>query len=323
MKYLEPYKRRYEILDNIQKNFNASNIDSDMFREIPRRVYRYSSLTDYAIKDIFENQITLINPYKFNDVHDSFYQVFSEEKEILEYNYLYNSSKNFGSDFPLSLDQYLNLAKESSKAYHPFARKNLLIKSFTSSSKNLVLWGNYANENKGICIEYDTEHESFNYLYPVVYNNKILSHNILDEQLTEENITLTLIMSAIHKKEDWNYEKEWRIIYPNLYSIYYNDFSEQYMPIKIGKPTKVILGYNFFGKHIENNMEEQAKIIKLIKILDAKNIPTKSIILNHGELEEKKLDIKALLNTFDRYKKNKITYEDLQIFVYNEDKLFY
>lgn len=104
--------------------------------------------------------------------------------------------------------------------------KELVVSCFSKSSDSILMWGHYANNNRGACIEFDNE--SF---LDVVYSNKrskmrikkimykILWKNYSGAETNFTNSNESKYMLAIApflaKSSDWKYEKEVRCIYPN------------------------------------------------------------------------------------------------------------
>ncbi|MDE1311747.1 DUF2971 domain-containing protein [Vibrio aestuarianus subsp. cardii] len=78
--------------------------------------------------------------------------------------------------------------------------------SFTEEKDNLLMWSHYADEHRGMVIEFDTEHSFFNSdanykLLPVMYRKSRL--NKLGKHLMEP---------YFHKSNEWAYEKEHRLL---------------------------------------------------------------------------------------------------------------
>ena len=89
---------------------------------------------------------------------------------------------------------------------------------FTNEVENELLWTHYANEQRGICIEYDfsllpKNHPLRMYLYPILYKKSPLdiTKYIIDKT---NNNPLYPIHAAITKKIIYEYEKEWRVVFP-------------------------------------------------------------------------------------------------------------
>lgn len=85
-------------------------------------------------------------------------------------------------------------------------RQSIRICSFTETHKNPVVWSHYADEHRGICIEFDTDHIDIrnNLLRPVNYSNTV---PILEHKSWKDDR-----IAFFNKTEEWAYEKEWRYI---------------------------------------------------------------------------------------------------------------
>lgn len=81
----------------------------------------------------------------------------------------------------------------------------------TSKSTNMVMWSHYANEHKGICIEYKPNTIT---AWKVQYSDVYPTLNLMD--WVGNNITNNDIITAINTKlNDWSYEYEYRRILTN------------------------------------------------------------------------------------------------------------
>ena len=85
-------------------------------------------------------------------------------------------------------------------------RQRIRICAFTEIHKNSVVWSHYADEHRGICIEFDTDHIDIrnNLLKPVTYSNAVptLKHSSWADERE----------AFFNKTEEWAYEREWRYI---------------------------------------------------------------------------------------------------------------
>ncbi len=100
-------------------------------------------------------------------------------------------------------------------------RKLMKVCSFSEINNSLLMWGHYADNHRGFCLEYNLEGLGADYrlretLYPVIYTNQIYD-------LTQWALTLVTpdrgrfntelpILCVIHKCDEWKYEKEWRMV---------------------------------------------------------------------------------------------------------------
>lgn len=107
------------------------------------------------------------------------------------------------------------------------------LKSFSECFDNLLMWGTYADNYAGMCVEYDLRNMKKDYywhLFPVYYldkryNTKTYLHHSLDElrkyKFDPEDCDAEFLRDIyslyLAKSQFWNYEKEWRIVVPHLY----------------------------------------------------------------------------------------------------------
>jgi len=98
-------------------------------------------------------------------------------------------------------------------------RKLTKLCSFSAINDSLLMWGHYADNHRGFCIEYDLErleadHSLCRTLYPVIYTNEIYdltpwALTLVSPDRTQFNPELP-ILCVIHKCDEWKYEEEWR-----------------------------------------------------------------------------------------------------------------
>ena len=115
---------------------------------------------------------------------------------------------------------------------------------FSESSTNMPMWWHYADERKGICLEFDIKefHAPIPevYLMPVNYTDNLpdLTSSIL-EKSEKLNMQYALLHVCMHKQLSWNYEREWRVI--NFKHLSDNS-TGNLNSVKFIKPKKIILG---------------------------------------------------------------------------------
>lgn len=80
--------------------------------------------------------------------------------------------------------------------------------SFSAVPDHLLMWSHYANQHRGLCVEYDCREGTAmrTHLLPVKYENEMPSLSISDlhNSNTFEPLWLT-------KAKPWAYEQEWRL----------------------------------------------------------------------------------------------------------------
>jgi hypothetical protein len=93
--------------------------------------------------------------------------------------------------------------------------------SFSAVNDSLLMWAHYADNYKGLCIEYDLE--SLNAddpfrkdLHPVKYSNQFYDLRPFAENLiAKDRQSLNpfyINLCVMHKHTGWEYEQEWRMI---------------------------------------------------------------------------------------------------------------
>ena len=135
--------------------------------------------------------------------------------------------------------------------------------SFSERKDSMLMWAHYAGYHQGFCIEYDLENIPIldfrrRFLYPTIYSDEMFdATEHLMKGVEDENFNnLHLSLAALVKAKDWEYEKEWRLIFDG-------GLFENEQAYKICKPKMVCL-----GTKIKPDDQET-----LIEICTRRNIP--------------------------------------------------
>lgn len=129
---------------------------------------------------------------------------------------------------------------------------------FTTNPNSVVMWSHYANQHKGICIEFSrssmlSNAEVFKLLHPVRYTERLfdlvqvfsplISEIELDEIFSpgtpEFNADCYPILAACHKSIEWKYEDEWRLVFLDPAGRIEPKF---FLKARDIKPSRIILG---------------------------------------------------------------------------------
>lgn len=194
----------------------------------PQRLYMYFK-AEGAEKFLENHNLKLSDPRKCNDPFEC----------AIDYN---ASLKTTGYiDENPYYEQLNELYVRDLQAKWWEAHKNLRISCLTKEATNILMWAYYADGQKGICIEFDPSKDSlfFENLREVKYRTKLATINKgCGEELDYSEILITKAMQ-------WQHEKEWRVIFKDLYS--------DFFPISPQAITSVIFGcasasyYNDYG----------------------------------------------------------------------------
>jgi len=115
-------------------------------------------------------------------------------------------------------DRYAKLTKENSVG----VSSSFKLCSFSEVYNSMLMWAHYADYHKGFCVEYNVsawEESSFKrrFLYPVIYSNSMFNatdYFSYDNKNNDRN-NLYLSQTALIKSKEWEYEKEWRLVFSN------------------------------------------------------------------------------------------------------------
>jgi len=175
------------------------------------------------------------------------------------------------------IDAQFKVSSENYQYFSQRAQWGMKICSFSERVGSVVMWGHYANNHQGFCLEYDVEawppgEVRRRILYPVIYSAQLFdaTKHILQSMRSRDFNNLYGAMAATHKSPDWAYEKEWRLVLPMGES-----FQDQNYPM----PTPSAL---FLGARIQE--EDKATLVDIAR---QKGIPVYEMALSPTEFKLK------------------------------------
>jgi hypothetical protein len=116
-------------------------------------------------------------------------------------------------------DMYAKAMNQLSDNLSSIDRRYSRVACFTPERKSILMWSHYAASHTGYCIEYNTrkfEDGLLDFIYPVIYSNKRFDSTDLFKLGNREK-TNTILNHIIYKAKEWEYENEWRIIFPEIF----------------------------------------------------------------------------------------------------------
>lgn len=161
-------------------------------------------------------------------------------------------------------------------------KEEIAVCCFTEQVDNFLMWSHYADCYNGICLEYNKNEISDYLLAAVNYTDQLESaiKNITPGDLRRDNyrkLYLGAVKSVFSKQEQWQYEKEWRIVV----SVSSEDDKYIHMPI----PNKLYIGFKLYSKtDIRKDIIQKAKQLGIPKIVKTK-ISSKEYKLIHEPLK--------------------------------------
>lgn len=175
---------------------------SSLYKYLPARV---SFFDNYLIRAT--NKLGLNDPFEVNpsiDFFVSFCQVMKETR--------FGNTPEEIKSYLLSLPRNSNWRELGLTWY-----KNHGIVSLTETKDNLLMWSHYADEHRGLAVEFDITHEFFNTQYATDSNShtgKVQRVLYRKERLSD--VGDFFMEPYFHKSDEWAYEKEHRLLLPLL-----------------------------------------------------------------------------------------------------------
>lgn len=257
----------------IENYFNKDVEDKSYWLEykndnMPNSFFKYASAKPY-IYDLINDDLMFLP--KIKDLNDPFeIQVFYDIEKITN-EFTFKNRKVIKKVVGNETFEAEYIPKMNSEGIEEL--NNILydinenIKDKTSvvclSERNDInpMWAHYADNHKGICIEYDLKNCDNLFLktlcLPINYVEK--SDNTLDLSSivihNDYENSLFMLKTAITKSKDWKYEQEWRIIFFKPFPDYTDLYSDKHY-IQFIKPKAIYLGIE-----TEDEIEKKVKDI--------------------------------------------------------------
>lgn len=206
---------------------------------------------------------------KIRDSEDPFYEF---AKHIAQFDKnLQGKEEEFAN---VMSETALAQIKEIFSGYKVSFQNGYLVMCVSETKDEVLMWSHYASDHSGFCIEYNFQelgpyNPQSRLLCPVIYTDKLFdaSHYIMQPFLRKDHSFNNLfgIYPSISKSPKWEYEKEWRIVFP----LGPNASDEQRF-IRVPKPKALYVGVKAKSEDIE----------KLKEIAIKKSIPVYKMTLS-------------------------------------------
>lgn len=261
--YFENYfNNTNEYYDRVIESNNIKNENK------PPYLYKYTK-AEYGIEILKNNFIKMSKPNELNDINEgnliyssnnlyeynqqniaeSFIQIdelnFTEEDkknirnsseplnkltETIYFNNPYLPNNEKYKDFEIDIKNiYKEYQEKIIENFNDNLKEHVYIISFSEKKDNQVMWGNYADNFKGVCIEYNFRNNENNnkkskknpiieedflndFCNPVNYVEETDSSEDLKDIYNLKNKLKLLEKPFLTKFKEWDYEKEWRIL---------------------------------------------------------------------------------------------------------------
>lgn len=207
----------------------------------PKRLYKYRAFNVNTLRLLSEAEVYYADPTSFNDPLDSrptiqidadrialenlLYQMLARsvskeyaQKEIGNHRYMSSEYGDYKTD-PDTAAYYMRLLASNVKGllYKELGTRGVL--SLAERWDCPLMWSHYADEHRGLCIEYDMTDNACKDLHPVDYRmpRSIKVSDLIDWKIHRSTSAEQTIMKAFFfaKAPSWRYEREWReVVHP-------------------------------------------------------------------------------------------------------------
>jgi len=211
---------------------------------MPKHIYRYQPDIDNRRESLASDKVWLCSPDKYNDPYDCEFTISDVSVEA-------EAHKRLEKSFTGTNPELLAIGR--SKASQVVSQKLSEIKQwkqlckvccFNEDPTSMLMWGHYADNHRGFCIEYDLaspKAAQFRHkLYPVVYSDEPYDLTAWAKSLVNGSSSGAFnphgpILALVHKFKGWEYEREWRVLEVS------NDVKADY-DWSVPTPTRVFVG---------------------------------------------------------------------------------
>lgn len=182
----------------------------------PASLYKYYGDAPRNLDTIIANKMWYSAPCNFNDVFDC--EITVDETAIINCALQMNpDKKKIRPGSPMWKQVGRTMRREIKSFCSTFEEMRCAtgISCLSESDDSLLMWAHYANNHRGMCVEYDLTEINRQLLFtpvPIIYSDERVCYKTLNSDTAETDAVALLIRSLTSKSEEWSYEHEWRII---------------------------------------------------------------------------------------------------------------
>lgn len=243
------------------------------YTKAPNYLYKYYGDRKHNIDAVFNNKMWYSAPVRFNDPYDCDFAI-DEPATIdsLLQSIAYTNNMKRGSEAWKNACVALKKAFPSFRETLDTMKSSIGIACLSESFDTMLMWSHYANNHKGMCVEYNLMDFVTNLNFtpiPVIYSNEKSILEKLRINSIDEDILGFFLNSIVHKDTVWEYENEWRIVRDNNACGEQWDNGRQGALLNSVRPVSVILGCNaepeFEKEVIGKCNSEGIRVCKMVK----------------------------------------------------------
>ena len=223
--------------------------------DISNGLYSFRRINIHTINDLISDTITVSDPHTMNDPYDTL---------LLSWGNYHNENKQNR--------RYIDSYVKSMKYFR--------IRSFTKVDPNILsnvlMWSHYANEHKGMCVEYHFSGDFEKNTDSHICRFKNIIYRPQEDTVSLNCDAINTDLSLLTKLDSWKYENEVRLI--------------SYMPDQEGQYIPIQLDPNSYVKNIYFGMRCPPSDINLItKIMEGKNVSFYQLQPNYNDIFHPKI----------------------------------
>lgn len=191
------WKQDYEIAVYDYDIDKADKLKNEQLKKMNYRLFRYRTFNEYNVDNVKNKSMWMSYPDDFNDPFEFATRLKSDDTIL----------RLFGNEIP-DLKEIYERAKQKREKLRKKSLKEFTVCCFMEANDSELMWSHYTNGHQGFCIEYDFSEKRFNdFLYPVCYRDDVFEMDLSNPKKTYLSVQIT-------KSRAWEYENEWRIIFP-------------------------------------------------------------------------------------------------------------
>ena len=182
----------------------------------PASLFKYYGSTARNLENIKTNKMWYSAPCNFNDVFDC--EITVDENAIFNCALQMASPKmkiRAGSQMWKQIRETMRQETKSFCSNFKSMRSTMGISCLSESDDSLLMWAHYANNHRGMCVEYDLMEINKQLQFtpvPIIYSKDRVCFDTLNPDTAGNDAVALFIQSLTSKSEEWSYEREWRII---------------------------------------------------------------------------------------------------------------
>lgn len=200
---------------------NKNTFNKFLLDDVARRIgcctlYRYRPINSNEIEALEMGYLWHSPASDLNDPFEGTIKLKEVEQDTtMEISLNFSISRNGGTPkVEEKIYEIPNLIRQSND-YYKRAFQSMLTQTkvccFSKSKTNKLMWSHYADNHRGMVLEYDISLDLnvFQYAIPVIYHEKLPEINFMAQK------DKSIVSVLKNKSQDWSYEKEVRIINDN------------------------------------------------------------------------------------------------------------